>query len=472
MKSGFEDKERKKQERRHRLLRIFYTEDGTNKIEEKLELESKIENISEKNLNKILVIITIIIIIAITVIANICYYKKLFKKDKESEVVNQVEEPFEEGDLEIHSEELKSYMIDKLNGIYLKMAPTKLGDKVAYSLTYNYDILPTGYLHYKQFFTSEYITTVLVNGYPYVNTQELGLESDEEAYIATQLAVYEIVSRLEDSSIANGKFSLNKIVSTDEVYSQMVERVKEKAKEMADNAVKNTYENLYYAGLEYGDDMNSKYDEETKTEVIGPLYTYSDFTKEALRVVDKDYIPMTYFTLNNFNLENTDITILNKDMQETESVPTGEEFYIKIVGENKYCVNIKMSKRTQFLTSKIYYNNTSQKKYVVLDTSESNYTSISTLYNNIDVGTLHINFLNSENERLYGTKYYILNEEKEVIWDITGFDLTNITLPIGKYYIREYEAPNNYFLNLNEYEINITKNEEEVTLNVLHDKLF
>ncbi len=262
------------------------------------------------------------------------------------------------------------------------------------------------------------------------------------------------------------------IVASKKEYAPMVERVKNQAKEMVDNAINNTYDNSYYSGFEYRDNATLEYNEETNTSIIGPLYTYSDFTEEALRVVDKDYVPMTYFEINNHTSENNNISILNSNKEEIDNVVTREDFYIKIVGERKYCANIKMSKKTQFLLSKIYYNNTSEKKYVLLDTFEAKYTSISTLYKDVEVGTLYINFLNSENEELYGAKYYILNEQKQVIWDITGFELDNIILPVGKYYIIEYEAPDKYFLNLNEYEVNITKDGEDVTLNVLHDKLF
>ncbi len=206
MKSGIKDKEIKKRERTHKLLRLFYTEEYTKELEQKMESEERIENLKKDDLNRLLAMIIVIIIIAITIIANICYYKKLFKKDKEAISLNQYQEKREENDLEFYSDELSSYMIDKLNGVYLKVALTKLDDKVVYSLTYNYDILPSGYLHYKKYFVDEYITTILVNGYPYVSAQEMGLENDEEAYMATQLAVYEVVSRLNDSNISNRNF--------------------------------------------------------------------------------------------------------------------------------------------------------------------------------------------------------------------------------------------------------------------------
>ena len=99
-----------------------------------------------------------------------------------------------------------NYLYDKLNEKQIVITPAKLGDKVAYSLTYNQETLTSGYMANKQNFIKEYMDTLLVNGYPYRSCEELGVANEDEAYIATQLAVYEALTIKNPLDIKNGDF--------------------------------------------------------------------------------------------------------------------------------------------------------------------------------------------------------------------------------------------------------------------------
>ena len=124
-----------------------------------------------------------------------------------------------EGDIStIQSDELTKYMIDDLNGIYLKIAMTKIGENVAYSLTYRYDVIPTGEMATSEHFSSGSMAAILLNGYPNKSYEQMGLKSDEEAYYATQLAVYEFVSRMQYEDISNGEFSIDSVIASEEQY--------------------------------------------------------------------------------------------------------------------------------------------------------------------------------------------------------------------------------------------------------------
>lgn len=145
-----------------------------------------------------------------------------------------------------------TFLKDNLNQSVLKLAQTKIGDKVAYSLTYNYDVIPKGEMTATHCFTGGEMASVLINGYPSLSYSDLGLQDEEEAYVATQLAVYELVSKKQYKNYANGEFSLDKITYTDESNAQKVERIVSKAKEIYQKAIESPYSEMTDCNLAEG----------------------------------------------------------------------------------------------------------------------------------------------------------------------------------------------------------------------------
>ena len=142
-----------------------------------------------------------------------------------------------------------TYLYNSKEGKELIITPAFLDEKVAYLLTYNQDVLPSGYLQYDEYFAKEYMTTILVNGYPYVSFNEMGLNDENEAYVATQLAVFEIVSRKNIPDITAGFVAINDITYTNEENKEKVERIKEAANKLISLALEHEYENYYPNGI-------------------------------------------------------------------------------------------------------------------------------------------------------------------------------------------------------------------------------
>ena len=142
-----------------------------------------------------------------------------------------------------------TYLYNSKERKELKITPAFLDEKVAYLLTYNQDVLPSGYLQYDEYFAKEYMTTILVNGYPYVSFNEMGLNDENEAYVATQLAVFEIVSRKNIPDITAGFVAINDITYTNEESREKVERIKEAANKLISLALEHEYENYYPNGM-------------------------------------------------------------------------------------------------------------------------------------------------------------------------------------------------------------------------------
>ena len=159
-------------------------------------------------------------------------------------------------------------------------------------------------------------------------------------------------------------------------------------------------------------------------------------------------------------------------MNKVENVKAGDIFYFQIVGEDSYLANIIICKKASFLASDVYKNKTSKNRYVILDTYQSEYKKLYPISRGIDSGRLRVYVLDKDGNTLSQAKYYILNSKKEIIMDISGFSVDSIKLPIGKYYVKEYYAPDGYLLNSNEYEVEFTNLDEEKEVKILQDKLF
>ena len=227
-----ESKEKKESvfKRIKRAYRKFMYKEGTIKQLEEYDKIPFVERFSQTYWIYMTVLV-LVAILGIKVVADMRY-----TEEKEGLIKNHefLEEQLDGRKENIQSGELTKYMIDNINNSYVKIAMTKIGGDVAYSLTYRYDSIPSGEMASSNYMTSGVITSILINGYPNKTYKEMDLNTEEEAYLATQLAIYEF--------IANGEFSIDSITASQTRYEDMVERVKAKAKELLYYAIENPFE--------------------------------------------------------------------------------------------------------------------------------------------------------------------------------------------------------------------------------------
>ena len=393
---------------------------------------------------------------------------KLFINNNKSNEPQQVETaPSGNKELEgrkrtIHSEELSKYMIDTINNIYIKVAPTKLDDKVAYSITYSYDIIPEGEM-------TGYLLKVLLSGYPYVTYEQMGLQNEEEAYIATQLAIYEIVSRHQIQDVANGRFSLDKIKASAPEYEDMVARVVSKAKEIVKDALENRYTSNNSG---YFNKSNAQVkQQEDGTTLIGPYYTREELDDFTKLILEDSNVSTTDLSLKSINGE-VKAEIVDKDGNVISRVNTGEPFYVRISGSDAYFLHLTFAINSQNIYAQIYASAGNKKQYITVEGSSHIYQSIISLYNKVDYAKLNIDFVNEKGEEITGTNYYIYDEQGNVIQDVDGFGGKNIIeLPLGKYYVQQYKTDSDYFVNNNKYEVTLAEKEKEVTIKIQNDSI-
>ena len=455
-----------------KVKKFVFTEDALK------EMECKEKKPKEKDNGKIkdilLGLLCSAIVFSIGLGATFVIEKIIINRNRTNEPQQVESMPSNNKELEgrtktIYSEELSKYMIDTINNIYIKVAPTKLDDKVAYSITYSYDIIPEGKMTNTEHFTTGYLLKVLLSGYPYVTYEQMGLQNEEEAYIATQLAIYEIVSRQQIQDVANGRFSLDKIKASAPEYEDMVNRVVSKAKELVKDALENRYISDN-AGYFFKNKSQAKQQEDGTT-LIGPYYT---------REVLDDY---TKLILGDSNVSTTDLSlksitgeakaeIVDKDGNVISKINTGEPFYVRISGSDVYFLHLTFAINSQNIYAQIYASAGNKKQYITVEGSSHIYQNIISLYNKVDYAKLNIDFVNEKGEEITGTNYYIYDEQGNMIQDVDGFGGKNIIeLPLGKYYIQQYKTDTDYFVNNNKYEVNLAEKEKEVTIKIQNDSI-
>ena len=124
----------------------------------------------------------------------------------------------------------------------------------------------------------------------------------------------------------------------------------------------------------------------------------------------------------------------------------------------------------------VYYHFTCKKAVVntaiIVEADNNTHSGIYVAYNNVDTAKLDIDFKNQKGEEITGTKYYIYDENGNLIQNITGFAGKNIhELPLGKYYVQQYSTDSIYLVNSNKYEVELNKKGETVKLEITNDSL-
>lgn len=368
---------------------------------------------------------------------------------------------------EIHSGELTKYMVDDLNGAYIKIAQTKIGDEVAYSLVYRYDVIPEKKMTATKYFDNGEVPAILINGYPNVGYEEMGLKSEEEAYLATQLAIYQNVSNKQYDKMAIGEFSLDKISPSEEKYEEMVERVVLKAKEIYTKSIENPYKINTSASMT---EKPSKIKLDDNTIKAGPfamLTTTDEYTK---KIMGSDFNPVTKINAKSY-IENSNVKVIDENGKEISTIGNGEKFYVEIKGIDKAFSQVRIDGRTNYLYARIYETTECKKKYVTLEPKGMTYTNVTPIIHNMDRGAININFKTRSKEAVEGIGYYLYDENNQLLQDVDGYsDEYYFILPVGKYYITTYDVPKDYFIDGEKIEFEITKDQKS-NLGVIVDSL-
>ena len=292
------------------------------------------------------------------------------------------------------------------------------------------------------------IWRVIINGYPYKSPTEIGVENEQDAFIATKYSVYCIVSNYNvRERYRGGTERGNKIVDAMERLVDIGRNGSQKridskitVEEIEDFTINNL--NPDYYEKEYRVKSNTKM---TNYELIA-----CEGVPEGSKIVDKDYLERNKFeSIENFKI------LIPKD---------------KLVKD----FNIKFAVKGICQTYPVFYGKTSVDGYqnyaITADTYEDiistqvlenhlfGYVNIKKVSADNNIWTGHL-----EGQGVQGATYEIKNEKNEVIKIARSNDEGNILvdykLPVGKYTIAEIDGPEYFVIDPNVYEFEIAYNE-------------
>lgn len=290
---------------------------------------------------------------------------------------------------------------------------------------------------------------IIINGYPYKTLEQLGVTSEQEAYIATKQAIYCYIykTRLEQYSAVNDAGI----------------RVINAMKTILDNA-QNSTENFNNTNIEIFQSEKWNVDE-----------------------IENKYISKKYEIKANINISKTKLIlegqpkgtkITNLQNQEKSEFDSNESFKILIpIDSLENTGEVKVKIQTQMETKPVLFGRAPNEEL-------QNYALTAFSYENIDTELLQQYEKNSTEiiiqkqdketkEVLKNAKFEILDINKNVIrvaeTDERGQIILNKLIP-GTYYIREVKAPEGYNLDMELHQIDISLN-EKIVLKVNNDKI-
>ncbi len=293
--------------------------------------------------------------------------------------------------------------------------------------------------------TNESVWKVLINSYPYKSLEDLGVDSVEEAYYATQIAIYVTLG----------------------------------ARNQADFEPRNTTgaDNVYNAFLKILNNAKASKDTIANNRIV--IVAENDWS------IDEKYLSKTYKlnSDNNSGIFKLDISgslpegskLVNEQNEEKTEFNLNEKFKILVPIdkiENIYEFSLKATSTLR--TYPILYGKSTingvQDYALVGETDEILTTSISdkTIKNTTKIKIIKKEY--GTEKRLPGVKFNVLDSNKNIkyenlISDDAGEIEISKLLP-GKYYIQEVETLEGYNKYSDLVEVNITLNEEiEVIVN-------
>lgn len=290
--------------------------------------------------------------------------------------------------------------------------------------------------------SNENVWKVIINGYPYKSLEELGVESKNEAYSATQAAVYSAlenrnVSDYEADSSSGGKRTLK-------AYLKIMEDAKN-----------------------CNEIMNAKLE-------IKPISEKWEIDENEVDAVSKTYtlnsnmsIGTVSVKLNGENLENIKITDMNGNPKNDFLV--NENFKIIVpISLLTSDLELKINANSNLITNPIWFGKTTIE-------GTQNYALTGSTTENIEINyedsvpknTSKIIIIKQEqgtDKRLEGVKFNLLNSSNDVvnqdlITNENGEIILEYLIP-GTYYLQETETLENYNLKEDTIEINLKLNEE------------
>ncbi len=354
--------------------------------------------------------------------------------------------------LQYYSPGVVSVGKDAVNGKNVWYSNATLGGETAYCIDYTCPA-PNGTMTFRDYM-SDAGMAVLMHGYPNCSPADIGCNSVDEAYMATQMALWEVMNRTGESHKAGLQFRVDNI----QPKAGMVDfynRTKAAAAKLVAMAETQPYNEVPTLTI---DNANVKANVQGEYALVGP-YT-ANVTGTSASTVKS-------ITANLINAP-ASASIVDVNGNAKTSLNNGESVYVKMkVSEEDTSFKINFKSDVDRKVGVIYeVPGKTVQDYARLDTVPvSMEIPLEIVWKKDDSrGRIHLVKNDQDNQPVYGAVFELVNSKGEVVaTESTGTDgvIDFYLVPVGQYTLREKSAPSGYVIK--EASKNITVNSGEVT---------
>lgn len=311
---------------------------------------------------------------------------------------------------------------------------TTLGGEVAYCVDYTC-AAPSGTMTFRGYLSDQGMA-VLMHGYPNCTPESIGCTTEDEAYMATQMALWEVLNRTGESNKAGIPFRVENIqplAGKEDFYNRAVAAAA-KLVAMAESdpytSVPTMIVDNANVGLSYiGDDA-----------LIGPY-------KVTVEGTDPSTIKSITASLVNAPAS---ARVTDANGNDKTSLSNGESVYIRMsAAEDSTTFNIAFHADVDRKVGAIYEKGPTVQDYVRLDTEPTTIDGQLTIeWEKVTtLGKIKLVKVDQDDQPVVGAKFALKDSEGNLILEAeTGTDgiITFYKVPEGEYILEEISAPEGY----------------------------
>lgn len=394
---------------------------------------------------KKLIIKLIVCILVIAFIAGGIYF--LGKKDEQNETNNDdavtntvldntdtTEEEETIKKLKLSTSTTTELLKDTVNDKNVAFNIANLDGDIAYSLDYG-TAMPSKDITFKDY-ASDQLMAIIMNGYSNVTPEELGCENADEAYIASQMAIWEVANRTGESKKSTQTFRVEETTPLSEDTASY-DRILAAAKKLVKLAEEDPYTIVPSMVI---NNSNTEYKDIEGNNLIGPyIVTVSNVKNiknikaslvnapKGAKITDVKGKEKTIF-------ENGDSVYVKMDV--TEKIDTSfdikfEAFVDRMCG----AIYEEKGKDTQDFIRLEPTSNSMEKTLTI------KFETITTL------GKIELIVADKEEKPMVGAKFQLINSSEKVLGEVqTGTDgkVMFYSVPQGDYTLKQITVPEGY----------------------------
>lgn len=337
------------------------------------------------------------------------------------------------------------YAFDNNHNSYSYYAISWMGGHVAYCMDYDVRNPPNGTgLQYIGNVKSNKAVAVLMNGYPTKSAAQLGAANNDEAYLATQMAVWTAVNGTSDTKGLN--FDMNKLQANLKYSSHTGDMLKN-SKKIANKLLKTSYN----PGTFKLDSSKAKVN-----------YEYSD---SQIKIGPYKATISGFSSINKINIslssQPAGTKIVDKNNKEKSSFSKNEEIYV-LVKKSLPAGSLKInatSKANKYVG--VIYGRGSWQNFVFLDTEQVNVSGNATASWEESKGNIKIVKSDQDKKPVQGAEFALKDSTGKQVatgkTDAKG-NLSFNKLDLGKYTLTESSVPDGYIIEKASYNVTVNRN--------------